>query len=278
VNELCQAAGVSRAGYYRFRGRRCGQAADRDLRSRIQQIALAWPAYGYRRIHAELRRQGWQVNHKRVLRLMRVDNLLCVRRRKFILTTDSQHGLPIYPNMCEGMVLTGIDQLWLADITYLRLRTEFVYLAVVLDAYSRRCLGWALRRSLEAELVLAALRMALKQRRPRPGLVHHSDRGVQYASRDYTQLLEQHGIQISMSRRGNVYDNARCESFIKTLKYEEVYREDYQDLEETVAGIEHFVESIYNQKRLHSALGYRPPVEFEQSLLRSGVDKAGAAS
>ena len=278
MNELCQAAGVSRAGYYRFRGRRCGQAADRDLRSRIQQIALAWPAYGYRRIHAELRRQGWQVNHKRVLRLMRVDNLLCVRRRKFILTTDSQHGLPIYPNMCEGMVLTGIDQLWLADITYLRLRTEFVYLAVVLDAYSRRCLGWALRRSLEAELVLAALGMALKQRRPRPGLVHHSDRGVQYASRDYTQLLEQHGIQISMSRRGNVYDNARCESFIKTLKYEEVYREDYQDLEETVAGIEHFVESIYNQKRLHSALGYRPPVEFEQSLLRSGVDKAGAAS
>ena len=278
MNALCPAAGVSRAGYYRFRRRRPGQAADMDLRSRIQQIALAWPAYGYRRVHAELRRQGWQENHKRVLRLMRADNLLCVRRRKFILTTDSRHGLPIYPNLSEGMKLTGIDQLWLADITYIRLRMEFVYLAVVLDAYSRRCLGWALRRSLEAELVLAALRMALKQRRPRPGLVHHSDRGVQYASRDYTQLLEQHGIQISMSRRGNVYDNARCESFIKTLKYEEVYREDYQDLEETVAGIEHFVESIYNQKRLHSALGYRPPVEFEQSLLRSGVDKAGAAS
>ena len=278
MNALCPAAGVSRAGYYRFRRRRPGQAADMDLRSRIQQIALAWPAYGYRRVHAELRRQGWQENHKRVLRLMRADNLLCVRRRKFILTTDSRHGLPIYPNLSEGMKLTGIDQLWLADITYIRLRMEFVYLEVVLDAYSRRCLGWALRRSLEAELVLAALRMALKQRRPRPGLVHHSDRGVQYASRDYTQLLEQHGIQISMSRRGNVYDNARCESFIKTLKYEEVYREDYQDLEETVAGIEHFVESIYNQKRLHSALGYRPPVEFEQSLLRSGVDKAGAAS
>ena len=278
MNALCPAAGVSRAGYYRFRRRRPGQAADMDLRSRIQQIALAWPAYGYRRVHAELRRQGWQENHKRVLRLMRADNLLCVRRRKFILTTDSRHGLPIYPNLSEGMKLTGIDQLWLADITYIRLRMEFVYLAVVLDAYSRRCLGWALRRSLEAELVLAALRMALKQRRPRPGLVHHSDRGVQYASRDYTQLLEQHGIQISMSRRGNVYDNARCESFIKTLKYEEVYREDYQDLEESVAGIEHFVESIYNQKRLHSALGYRPPVEFEQSLLRSGVDKAGAAS
>ena len=278
MNELCQAAGVSRAGYYRFRRRRPGQAADMDLRSRMQQIALAWPAYGYRRVHAELRRQGWQVNHKRVLRLMRGDNLLCVRGRKFFLTTDSRHGLPIYRNLREGLVLTGIDQLWLADITYIRLRTEFVYLAVVLDAYSRRCLGWAVRRSLEVGLVLAALRMALQQRRPRPGLVHHSDRGVQYASRDYTQLLEQHGIQISMSRRGNVYDNAQCESFIKTLKYEEIYREDYQDLEESVAGIEHFVESIYNQKRLHSALGYRPPVEFEQSLSRAGVGKAGAVA
>ena len=278
MNRLCQAAGVSRAGYYRFLRRAEGKETDVDLRSEMQKIALQWPAYGYRRIHRELLRRGWKVNHKRVLRLMRADNLLCVRRRKFILTTDSRHGLPIYPNLSEGMKLTGIDQLWLADITYIRLRMEFVYLAVVLDAYSRRCLGWALRRSLEAELVLAALRMALKQRRPRPGLVHHSDRGVQYASRDYTQLLEQHGIQISMSRRGNVYDNARCESFIKTLKYEEVYREDYQDLEETVAGIEHFVESIYNQKRLHSALGYRPPVEFEQSLLGAGVGKAGAAA
>jgi len=278
VNELCRAAGVSRAGYYRFRRRRRGQAADMDLRSRMQQIALAWPAYGYRRVDAELRRQGWQVNHKRVLRLMRVDNLLCVRRRKFILTTDSQHGLPIYPNLSEGMKLTGIDQLWVADITYLRLQREFVYLAVVLDAFSRRCLGWDLRRSLEAELVLAALRMALRQRRPQPGLVHHSDRGAQYAARDYTQLLEQHGIQISMSRRGNVYDNARCESFIKTLKYEEVYCEDYQDLEEAVTGIEHFLARVYNQKRLHSALGYRPPVEFEQSLLRARVGKAGAAA
>lgn len=278
MNELCAAAGVSRAGYYRFRRRTPHSPSDMDLRSQMQQIALSWPAYGYRRVHAELRRQGWQVNHKRVLRLMRADNLLCVRRRKFILTTDSRHGLPIYPNLSEGMKLTGINQLWVADITYIRLQREFVYLAVVLDAFSRRCLGWDLRRSLEAELVLAALRMALRQRQPQPGLVHHSDRGAQYAARDYTQLLEQHGIPISMSRRGNVYDNALCESFIKTLKYEEVYCDDYQDLEEAVTGIEHFLESVYNEKRLHSALGYQPPVEFERSLLRARVGKAGAAA
>ena len=164
-----------------------------NLRNQIQRIALRWPAYGYRRVHAELLRQGWSVNHKRILRLMRVDNLLCLRRRKFLLTTDSQHGLPIYPNVAKEMALTGIDQLWVADITYIRLQVEFVYLAVLLDAFSRRCLGWALRRSLEAALVLEALRMALIRRHPRPGLVHHSDRGVQYASRDYTALLQQHG-------------------------------------------------------------------------------------
>jgi transposase InsO family protein len=190
-----------------------------NLRHQIQRIALRWPAYGYRRVHAELLRQGWSVNHKRILRLMRADNLLCLRQRKFLLTTDSQHGLPIYPNVAEEMVLTGIDQLWVADITYIRLQVEFVYLAVLLDAFSRRCLGWALRRSLEAALVLEALRMALMRRHPWPGLVHHSDRGVQYASRDYTALLEQHGIRISMSRLATPYDNAQAESFIKTLKY-----------------------------------------------------------
>src|SRR5437016_11647696 len=181
VNGLCRAAGVSRAG---FRRRAQPQEAGMNLRNQIQRIALRWPAYGYRRVHAELLRQGWSVNHKRILRLMRADNLLCLRQRKFLLTTDSQHGLPIYPNVAEEMVLTGIDQLWVADITYIRLQVEFVYLAVLLDAFSRRCLGWALRRSLEAVLVLEALRMALMRRHPRPGLVHHSDRGVQYASRD----------------------------------------------------------------------------------------------
>jgi putative transposase len=266
VNRLCEAAGVSRAGYYRFRLRTQTKDADMNLRSKIQNIALRWPAYGYRRVHRELIRCGWRVNHKRVLRLMRVDNLLCLRRRKFILTTDSQHELPIYPHLAKDMVLTGINQLWVADITYIRLEVEFVYLAVLLDAFSRSCIGWALQRSLEAALVLEALRMALRQRHPAPGLVHHSDRGVQYASRDYTQVVEQHGIRISMSRRGNVYDNATAESFIKTLKYEEVYRSEYRNLEEAKASMKEFLEKIYNQKRLHSALGYRPPREFEQSL------------
>jgi transposase InsO family protein len=266
VNGLCRAAGVSRAGYYRFLLRTQPQGSDMDLRSQIQQIALRWPAYGYRRVHAELRRQGWRVNHKRILRFLRADNLLCLRRRKFILTTDSQHGLPIYPNLVEGMVLTGLDQLWVADITYIRLQVEFVYLAILLDAFSRRCLGWALRRSLEAALVVEALRMSLLRRRPRPGLIHHSDRGAQYAARDYTALLQQHGIRISMSRLATPYDNARAESFIKTLKYEEVYRTEYRDLEQAKALIGQFLEKVYNQQRLHSALGYRPPLEFERSL------------
>jgi putative transposase len=278
VNRLCQTAGVSRAGYYRFLLRPQPQEADMDLRSQIQRIALRWPAYGYRRVQAELQRQGWAVNHKRVLRRMRADNLLCVRRRKFILTTDSKHGLPIYPNLAQDMVLTSINQLWVADITYIRLAMEFVYLAVLLDAFSRSCIGWALRRSLEAALVLEALRKALRRRCPPPGLVHHSDRGVQYASRDYIQVLEQHGIRISMSRRGNVYDNATAESFIKTLKYEEVYRTEYGNLEEAKASIKEFLEKIYNEKRLHSALGYRPPREFEQSLALSSRGAKGAAA
>jgi putative transposase len=278
VNRLCQIVGISRAGYYRFLLRPQPQEADMELRSQIQSIALRWPAYGYRRVQAELERQGWLVNHKRVLRLMRVDNLLCLRRRKFILTTDSKHGLPIYSNLAKDMMLTGINQLWVADITYIRLAVEFVYLAVVLDAFSRSCVGWALQRSLEAALVLEALRMALRRRHPAPGLVHHSDRGVQYASRDYTQVLEQHGIRISMSRRGNVYDNSLAESFIKTLKYEEVYRTEYHNLQEAKASMQQFLEKIYNQKRLHSALGYRPPREFEKSLSVSSSGVRGAVA
>jgi len=278
VNRLCQVVGVGRAGYYRFLLRMQNREVGMDLRSKIQSIALHWPAYGYRRVHRELIRGGWRINHKRVLRLMRADNLLCLRRRKFILTTDSKHGLPIYPNLAKDLVLTGINQLWVADITYIRLEVEFVYLAVLLDAFSRRCVGWALQRSLEAALVLEGLRMALRRRRAAPGLVHHSDRGVQYASRDYTQVLEQHGIRISMSRRGNVYDNATAESFIKTLKYEEVYRTEYRNLEEAKASIKEFLEKIYNQKRLHSALGYRPPREFEQSLSLSSRRAKGAAA
>ena len=275
MNRLCQAAGVSRAGYYRFLRRGKSNPAEMDLRSQIQSIAVQWPAYGYRRVHAQLRRQGRLVNRKRVLRLMRADNLLCLRRRKFILTTDSKHGLPTYPNLAKDMVLSGINQLWVADITYIRLAGEFVYLAVLLDAFSRTCIGWALERSLEAGLVLEALRMAIQRRRPQPGLVHHSDRGVQYASEDYTAQLKRHDIRISMSRRGNVYDNARAEAFIKTLKYEEVYRTEYCNLEEAKASIREFLEKIYNRKRLHSALGYRPPREFERSLSLSSRARRG---
>jgi len=209
------------------------------------------------------------VNHKRVLLLMRIDNLLCIRRRKFIFTTNSQHGLPVYPNLVEGLVLNRMDQLWVADITYIRLQVGFVYLAVLLDAFSRRCIGWALQRTLEAALALEALRMALRQRRPKPGLVHHSDRGVQYASYAYTAELQQHGIRISMSRTASPYDNAQAESFIKTLKYEEVYRTEYRNLEEARASIAEFLENIYNHERLHSALGYCPPEEFERGLRKA---------
>ena len=278
MNQLCQITGVSRAGYYRFRRRVPTQEADMDLRSEIQKIALEWPAYGYRRLYHELIRRGWVVNHKRVLRLMRVDNLLCWRKRKFIFTTASKHGLHIYSNLAKDMVLTDINQLWVADITYIRLEVEFVYLAVVLDAFSRSCIGWALQRSLEAALVLEALRRALEKRQPGPGLVHHSDRGVQYASKQYTDELDEHGIRISMSRRGNVFDNAMAESFIKTLKYEEVYRMEYRDLGEAKASMKQFLEKIYNRKRLHSAFGYRPPREFEQLLLHSSRRARGAAA
>jgi putative transposase len=266
VSRLCRITGLSRAGYYRFRRHHESKPTAMQLRDEIQNIALRWPAYGYRRVHAELVRQGWTVNHKRILRLMRIDNLLCVRRRKFIFTTNSQHGLPVYPNLVESLVLNGIDQLWVADITYIRLQMEFVYLAVLLDAFSRRCIGWALQRTLEATLALEALRMALRQRRPKPGLVHHSDRGVQYASYDYTTELQHHGIRISMSRTASPYDNAQAESFIKTLKYEEVYRTEYRNLEAARASIAEFLEKIYNRERLHSALGYRPPLEFERGL------------
>jgi transposase InsO family protein len=237
-----------------------------DLRDAIQRIAVEWPSYGRPRITQELRRRGWRVNPKRVYRLMREDNLLCVRRRKFVVTTDSNHGRRVYQNLARNMILTATDQLWRADITYIRLRDEFVFLAVILDAYSRRVIGWALDRTLEDKLTLTALRMALSRRTVQPGLVHHSDRGSQYASHDYTDLLKAHQIEISMSRKGNPWDNAACESFIKTLKYEEVLRNEYRDLAEARVSIREFLEKIYNHKRLHSALGYLPPAEFERSL------------
>jgi transposase InsO family protein len=256
--------GVSRAGFYRWQAPRLTSPVEMEIRDQMQRVALESPAYGYRRITWELQRRGFEVNHKRVLRMMREDNLLCVRRRAFVVTTDSHHNLPVYPNLAHDFQPAAINQLWRADITYIRLRTEFVYLAVVLDAFSRRVIGWALGRTLEAGLAVAALRMALRERQPAPGLVHHSDRGVQYASADYTELLKQHQAAISMSRKGNPYDNAACESFMKTLKYEEVYRNEYRDFSEAHASIGEFLELVYNQKRLHSALGYVPPAEFER--------------
>lgn len=258
---------MSRAGYYRFLQPVAEQAAEMELRDAIQQQALAMPAYGYRRVTAALRRAGWVVNHKRVLRLMRVDNLLCLRKKAFVSTTDSNHELRIYPNLARDLKVNGLNQLWVADITYIRLLLEFVYLAVILDACSRRVIGWALGRTLEAELALAALHMALARGRVTPGLVHHSDRGVQYASKDYIELLTAHDILISMSRRGNPYDNAQAESFLKTLKYEEVYRTEYLDFADARRCLGQFIDSVYNEKRLHSALGYLPPVEFEQQQL-----------
>jgi len=263
VNALCEMTGLSRAGFYRRRVPRPATPVEMELRDQMQKVAAESPAYGYRRITAELQQRGFDVNHKRVLRMMREDNLLCVRRRAFMVTTDSRHNFPVYPNLAREMKPTAINQLWVADITYVRLRTEFVYLAVVLDAFSRRVIGWALGRTLEAQLAVAALRMALVQRQPGPGLVHHSDRGVQYASLDYTEMLKQHQATISMSRKGNPYDNAACESFMKTLKCEEVYRNEYRNFHEAHSSIGEFLERVYNQKRLHSALGYIPPVEFE---------------
>jgi putative transposase len=263
VSALCQMTGLNRAGFYRSRKPRQATPVEMEIRDEMQKIAVESPAYGYRRITAELQKRGFAVNHKRVLRMMREDNLLCVRRRKFVVTTDARHNLPVYPNLAAQITPTAINQLWVADITYIRLRTEFVYLAVVLDAFSRRVIGWALGRTLEAGLAIAALAMALAERKPELGLVHHSDRGVQYASHEYTTLLQENRVQISMSRKGNPYDNAACESFMKTLKYEEVYRNEYRDFEEARASIGEFLERVYNQKRLHSALGYLPPAEFE---------------
>lgn len=268
IERMVELGRISRSGFYRFHeDSQAGPDPDMDLRDAIQRVALEWPSYGRPRITFELRRRGWTVNPKRVYRILREDNLLCVRKRKFVVTTDSNHGRKVYPNLAGQMVVTDLDQLWVADITYIRLQDEFVFLAVILDACSRRVIGWALERTLEDDLTLAALRMALSQRAIQPGLVHHSDRGSQYASQDYTDLLKAQGIDISMSRKANPWDNAACESFMKSLKYEEVLRSEYRDLGEARRSILRFLEQVYNEKRLHSALGYRPPVEFEQTLL-----------
>ena len=276
IERMCQLAGVSRAGFYRSLQERAPVEEDMEVRSVIQQIAVEHRRrYGYRRISAELRRRGMLVNPKRVLRIIREDNLLAVQPRAFLVTTDSDHEFEVYLNLASRMKLTGINQLWVADITYIRLKKEFVYLAVVLDAFSRKVVGWALDRTLAARLPIAALEQGIAQRRPPPGLVHHSDRGVQYACGEYGRVLQQHQMIPSMSRPANPYDNASCESFLKTLKREEIYANDYRDLEHLFANIEVFIEQYYNRCRLHSALGYRSPEEFEQEA-SPAINSAGA--
>jgi putative transposase len=263
VDETCREVGVSRAGFYRH-WHRCGPSMEEtELRDRLQQLALAQRTYGYRRIAALLRREGRLVNHKRVLRLLREDNLLALRKKRFIATTDGRHAWRVWPNLARWLKPDGPNRQWVSDITYLRLRGEFCYLAVVLDVWSRRVVGWALSNDLTANLTLDALRAALCERRPQPGWIHHSDRGTQYASGDYVALLEQHGAQISMSRPGNPYDNAFCESFIGKLKQEQWDGRRYQNLAEVRADLGRMIDQIYNHERLHSALGYLSPAEFE---------------
>ena len=277
VERMCWLAQVSRAGFYRSLAERKPVEEEMEVRSAIQQIALEHRRrYGYRRITAELRRRGMRVNRKRVSRIMGEDNLLAAQPRAFVVTTDSNHELEVYLNLAGRMKLTGINQLWVADITYIRLQAEFVYLAVILDAFSRKVVGWALDRTLAAQLPIAALEQAIVERHPSPGAVHHSDRGVQYASGDYVGILRKHQMIPSMSRPANPYDNASCESFLKTLKREEIYANEYRDLDHLRANIEAFIEQYYNRSRLHSALGYRPPEEFEQAA--NGTATANGAS
>jgi transposase InsO family protein len=270
VEQMCRLAQVSRTGFYRWLQEKEPAAEEIAVRAAIQEVATEHHRhYGYRRITAELRHRGLVVNRKRVLRIMQEDNLLAIRTRKFVSTTDSRHSFEVYVNLAGRMEVTGPNQLWVADLTYIRLQQDFVYLAVVLDAFSRRVVGWAFNRSLRSTVAVDALQDAITKRNPPPGLVHHSDRGVQYASDDYIALLRQHGAICRMSRVGNPYDNAMCESFLKTLKQEEIYCHEYLDFDDLCRHGSDFIEGYYNRKRLHSALGYVSPVAFEQATKQS---------
>jgi putative transposase len=266
IREMCESSRVSRASYYRSWRKQEPKQEEVALRDAIQRLALKDRHCGYRRIGRWLKREGWVVNHKRVLRLMREDNLLSIRRRRFVVTTDSTHPWRIYPNLARRMVLSAMNQLWVADITYVRLQQEFIYLAVILDVYSRRVVGWSISRQLDSSIAQQALEVALKKRQPEPGLVHHSDRGVQYACGDYVKRLEAASITISMSRPGNPWDNAWAESFMKTLKVEEVDGRHYRNFDDAASSIGSFIDELYNEQRLHSALDYCSPIEFEADL------------
>lgn len=263
IVRACELAGVSRAGLYREYAEHEPRQEETALRDAMQRIAVESRCYGYRRLTAELRHQGWVANHKRVLRLMREDNLLCLRKRRFVLTTDSRHPYGVFPNLTKDLSLTTVNQLWISDITYIRLREQFIYLAVVLDAFSRKVIGWALKETLEAGLAVAALDRALADRTIAPGIIHHSDQGVQYASKDYVEKLLAHDFRISMSRKASPWENARAEAFMKTLKSEEVDLRSYKDLVDARNSIAHFLEQVYNCQRIHSALGYLSPTAFE---------------
>ncbi len=267
IRRLCAAVGTGRTWWYTRPTPDAIAERDTALRDAIERIVLAFPGYGYRRVTKTLQRDGCEVNHKRVLRVMRTEALLCQLERRFVHTTDATHGLRTYPNLVRELVPVRPDHVWVADITYIRLPTTFAYLACVLDAWSRRCVGWQLSRAIDTTLTLAALDQALTTRQPAPGLIHHSDRGVQYASSAYIARLTDAEAQVSMSAAGNPYDNAKAESFFKTLKREEVYLNHYQTFADAAANLERFIGDVYNAKRLHSSLGYLPPIEFEHDYL-----------
>ncbi|MGH9487251.1 MAG: IS3 family transposase [Terriglobales bacterium] len=274
VAALCAAAGVSARGFYRRFQEHAPRQANMELREAVHRVALGDRFYGYRRVTAALRQQGLVVNHKAVLRVLRRDGLLSLRKRKFVLTTNSNHPFWVYPNLAADITLTACDQLWVADITYIRCRQAFLFLAALLDAYSRGVRGWALGETLETGLPLRALEKALAGRAFPGPHVHHSDRGIQYCSREYVQRLEQAGFQVSMSRSANPYDNAKAESFMKTLKTEEVHLRQYRDLADAEARIGHFLEEVYSRRRLHSALGYLSPEQFESRVVASAGAQA----
>lgn len=272
ISRMCALLRIARGSYYHFR-KRSGKrpAGDHgDLVGEIEKIVLDFPGYGYRRVKAHLEKKGIQVNHKRVLRIMREKNLTLKPKKRYIRAGKQDYGLYVFPNRLKGFAPKGVNELWVADITFIRLRTRFAYLATILDAYSRKVVGWSLKDNLKADLALEALKIALLRRELKEGLIHHSDRGFHYSSSEYVRLLKSHGILISMSRAGNPYDNAKAESFIATLKREEVSLSEYENILDARSQIGYFIEDVYNEKRLHSALGYLSPTEFEKRQSRVG--------